>query len=273
MTVKFTTEKEIDDFRATVAPDKKHPFVPRYTPSMYDSKGRLAEATKEFKEGCELYWKNSSFSFLDCSNDLRKNNSVICSVVQWFPRELKNAHPDFLNDSEEINEIMSWMFDKVLPSSEMGEAKLYEWIKYYLNPSEDDEWFYKWFCLKRKFSSIPKKYQKIGLFIEVINAYPWRVEYISNPYKLNFVPGDLFPLEYFKDIEFKLAHFNALKKRGELDNLNDQSDAKYVVSLFELQDTELGESLLKSKTPLTDYAKAIGAQPLEYKDGRLVRWR
>lgn len=265
MTVKFNTEKEVGEFLATVAPDKKHPLVPRYTPSKYDSHGRLAEATKEFKEGCQIYWKNSNFSFLDCSDELRKNISVICSVVQWFPRELKNAHPEFLNNSDEINEIMCWMFDKVLPSSEMGEAKLYEWIKYYLNPSNDDEWFYKWFCLKRKFSSIPKKYQQIKFVIEVINAYPWRVENISNPYKLNLVPGDLFPLEYFKDNSFRIAHFNAMKNRGELRSLDEQGDAKIVVKLFSLQDTELGKLLLNSHTPLTDYAKAIGAEPLEYK--------
>lgn len=260
MSVRFTTGKELDEFLATVTPDKRHPFVPRFTPSMYDSKGRIAEATKEFKEGCELYWQSSKFSLLDCSDELRKDNSAICSVVQWFPRELRNAHPDFLNDSDQINEIMSWMFDRVLPSSEMGDAKLYEWIKYYISPSDNDAWFYKWFCLKRKFSSLPKKYQKVEFFIEVINANPWRAEMISDPQRHGFKPGDLFPLDYLKDNAFRVAHFNALKKRGELRNLNEQGDAKILVRLFSLQDTELGKLLLQSQTPLTDYANAIGAQ-------------
>lgn len=261
MTVKFTTEKELNEFLSGIAPNKEDPFVPLHTPSTYDSSGRLRERTKEFKEGCEAYWKTSGFSLLDCSDELRKNKTVICSVVQWFPRELKNAHPDFLNDSEKTNEITDWFFVSVLPSSEISRSKLHEWIKYYLNPSSQDIWFYRWLCLNNRFSAISKRFQTVQFFVDALNAHPTKAKLVSNPYELGFEKGVLFPQEFLNDNAFRIAHFNAMKQIGELDDdYNDNSGAKYLVSIFCLKGTELANQLLSSETPLTDYVKAIGLE-------------
>ena len=51
MTAKFTLEQELDAFLSSVSPNERKCFVPRLTPSMYDSRGNLAERTKEFKNG------------------------------------------------------------------------------------------------------------------------------------------------------------------------------------------------------------------------------
>ena len=260
MTVKFTTEKELDEFLATVAPSKKDPFAPRYTPSKYDNSGRLAEATEEFKEGCKNYWKTSNFSFLECSDDLRKNSSAICSVMQWFPRELKNAHPDFLENRMELSAIMEWWFNKVIPASEITHKQAFQWTLFFLKPSVNDQWFYRWYCLNVSFSMLPKKLQTKEFFIRAFETYPRIANKILDSDSGNF-DEPLFLEEFMKDMKFKLAVYNACIETDYFNKRWNKNDyAEEIVGKFAMKDTPFCQKILRSDKPLDELASAIGGE-------------
>lgn len=104
----------------------------------------------------EEHWKNFPLTFTDCSEEMAKDSAAVRIFADERPRELRHAHPDWLNDYKSVADVL-YYWHKFYVRTNKARRKLFlNWTKFFFKPLDSDLWFWRFHFNLYEASDRPK---------------------------------------------------------------------------------------------------------------------